>query len=81
MSDYDEALRKLEDAAAIMDEFLPDPDDAYDKLGAEMRDARLCFDRDAYERAEKVPHLGGGESSPQRDSPREEGTLKFYFSV
>ncbi len=47
-----DALRKLEDAKAIQDELLPDPEDAYGMIGAEMRDAMLCFDRIAYEAAQ-----------------------------
>lgn len=52
MGGHEEALRKLEDAAAIQNELL-DPDDGYGRIAAELRDAMLAFDRAAYERAEE----------------------------
>ncbi len=52
MSFEADALRKLEDAKAVQDELLPDPEDAYGKIGAEMRDAMLCFDRIAFDAAQ-----------------------------
>lgn len=48
----DEALRKLEDAKALMDE-LVDPFEDAERIGAELRDALLSFDRDAYLRCEE----------------------------
>lgn len=53
MDHHEEALRKLEDALAIQDELLPTPDEAYGAIGAELRDAMLCFDREAYEKAQE----------------------------
>jgi len=46
------AICALEDALAIQDELLPSPEDAYGMIGAEMRDAMLCFDREAFEKAQ-----------------------------
>ncbi len=52
MDNHEKAIEALEDALAIQDELLPDPADAYGAIGAEMRDAMLCFDRAAYEAAQ-----------------------------
>ncbi len=52
MDNHERAIEALEDALAIQDELLPDPEDAYGMIGAEMRDAMLCFDRIAYEAAQ-----------------------------
>ncbi len=49
---HDDALRKLADAKAMMDELL-DPIEDAERIGAEMRDAMLSFDRDAYRLAEE----------------------------
>lgn len=47
----DEAMQKLADAKAILDE-LVDPFEFADRIGAEARDAMLCFDKRAYERVQ-----------------------------
>jgi hypothetical protein len=52
MSFEADAICALGDAKAVQDELLPDPEDAYGMIGAEMRDAMLCFDREAYEAAQ-----------------------------
>ncbi len=52
MDNHERAICALEDALAIQDELLPDPEDAYGAIGAEMRDAMLCFDRIAFEAAQ-----------------------------
>ncbi len=52
MDNHEKAICALEDALAVQDELLPSPEDAYGLIGAEMRDAMLCFDREAYEKAQ-----------------------------
>jgi len=52
VDNHERAICALEDALAIQDELLPDPEDAYGMIGAEMRDAMLCFNRAAYEAAQ-----------------------------
>ncbi len=52
MDNHEKAIEALEDALAIQDELIPYPEDAYGAIGAEMRDAMLCFDRVAYEKAQ-----------------------------
>jgi hypothetical protein len=52
MDNHEKAIEALEDALAIQDELLPDPADAYGAIGAEMRDAMLCFDRAAFDAAQ-----------------------------
>jgi len=52
VDNHEKAIEALEDALAIQDELLPDPEDAYGAIGAEMRDAMLCFDRAAFDAAQ-----------------------------
>jgi hypothetical protein len=52
VDNQEKAIEALENALAIQDELLPSPEDAYGMIGAEMRDAMLCFDRAAYDAAQ-----------------------------
>ncbi len=52
MDNHERAIEALEDSLAIQDELLPSPEEANGMIGAEMRDATLCFDREAFEAAQ-----------------------------